>query len=149
MKRKPKAVQPQFKGSILFVELWDDHKRKSFLPIRTRAGETVRDVEFLLERTLSKIRALKRTYRVIPRIPLYFLRDCEPSFEYRVAEKGSDQNSITVKFRGVYKTGLEIRRTANGDIVANQHNLSRFLRLPDDAVAENQELRRRFLTEAK
>jgi len=148
MKRKPKATQPQFNGSVLFVELWDDHKRKSFLPIRTRVGETVLDIKFLLERSLSEIRALKRTYRVIPRIPLYFLRDHEPFFEYRVA-KEIDPNSITVKFKGVYKTGLEIRRASNGEIVSDQPNLARFLRLGDRDVTENQELRRRFLTKAK
>src|SRR3989338_8132011 len=109
-RKQPKrsSLKPKFNGKVLFVELWDDKKRKSFLPIRTRVGETVLDIKFLLERSLSEIRALKRTYRVIPRIPLYFLRDHEPSFEYRVA-KEVDPNSITVKFKGLYKTGLEIR----------------------------------------
>src|SRR3989344_2551363 len=127
MKRKPKATQPQFNGSVLFVELWDDHKRKSFLPIRTRVGETVLDIKFLLERSLSEIRALKRTYRVIPRIPLYFLRDYEPSFEYRVDARKTAASFIIVRFKGVYKTGLEIRRAPNGDIIADQHNLAKFV----------------------
>ena len=150
-RKQPKrsSLQPKFNGKVLFVELWDDKKRKSFLPIRTRVGETVLDIQFLLERTLSEIRALKRTYRVIPRISLYFLKDYEPSFEYRVDARKTDASFIIVRFNGVYKTGLEIRRAPNGDIIADQHNLAKFLRLNEGDVAENQELRRRFLTKAK
>ena len=126
MNRKPKGSQENASRKLLFVELWNDQKTKNFLPIRVHAGETALQIQVLLERALSGTPVRKRKYNVIDKMPLYFLRNEDPYFEYKVAPKGVD-GLLAVQFKGQYVTLDEIRRAPNGLIVPKQPNLYWFL----------------------